>query len=320
VPQVWKNNTDLGTANVIKLGFLVLNNHIWDENRSLAASSHRIWDDDIITDGAMQITKSLRKWYVQLAYVLVLPIFFILFTLLYNPYGINEYLTTDKGSFTLNVLMLFCISIACLGLTRGIFQAIFHSTEARLSWFWYVVWCIGEMMVIAQFHTLYMALMRHASYLSTLDDALKFNYTILVFPYLIMILAYVISDMVNEKKKGQETDDALLRFHDENQKLKLVIASGAVLYLQSDENYVKINYLEAEKLKTYVLRNSMKSLEEMTSSKGMVRCHRSYIINPAHVTVLRKEQEGVILAELDVPGVQPIPVTKRYYDRLSELL
>ena len=48
--------------------------------------------------------------------------------------------------------------------------------------------------------------------------------------------------------------------------------------------------------------------------------HRSYLINPVHVKVLRKDKEGVVYAELDAPEVQHIPVTKRYYASVSSLL
>ena len=64
----------------------------------------------------------------------------------------------------------------------------------------------------------------------------------------------------------------------------------------------------------------MKALDELCQDNGMVRCHRSYYVNPSHIKVLRKEKEGVIYAELDAQEVIHIPVTKRYYDRLSEML
>lgn len=189
-----------------------------------------------------------------------------------------------------------------------------------MSWFWYAVWCVAEVMVIAQFHTLYTSLMLHLPYLNALDDCLKIDYTILIFPYVILTLGYELQEAVSAPADKVEQDDSLLRFHDENQKLKLVIAPSAVLYLQSEENYVRIHFIESEKLKNYVLRNSMKSLEEVLSSHGFVRCHRSYVVNPKHIKMLKKEAEGVILAELDAAGASQIPVSKRYYEKISEIL
>ena len=113
--------------------------------------------------------------------------------------------------------------------------------------------------------------------------------------------------------------DKMLRFTDENMKLKLVVASSSVVYLAAEENYVRIHYVEGLKLKDYALRNSMKTVESLCEGKGLVRCHRSYIINPSHVKALSKGKEGLIEAEMDI-DCPPIPVSKRMYDNLSSLL
>ena len=78
--------------------------------------------------------------------------------------------------------------------------------------------------------------------------------------------------------------------------------------------------MDGDRVAIYSLRNSMKSLEPLMQKHGMVRCQRSYYINPQHVKVLRKEKEGVIMAELDMQGVSAIPVSPRYYDDLAKLL
>ena len=64
----------------------------------------------------------------------------------------------------------------------------------------------------------------------------------------------------------------------------------------------------------------MKSIDELCQDNGLVRCHRSYFVNPAYVKVLRKEKEGVIYAEMETKDIVHVPVSKRYYDRLAELL
>ena len=45
-------------------------------------------------------------------------------------------------------------------------------------------------------------------------------------------------------------------------------------------------------------------------------------MNPGQkrVKVLRKDSDGIIVAEMDIPGLRPIPVSKQYYESLSDLL
>lgn len=258
----------------------------------------------------MKIAEMHRRWVSQIILAAVAPLFFLAFVMLFNPYGMHE---VYQDRFTLNVLMLFCISLVSLACTRVAFFFVARPEKVNMNWLWYVVWCLGEIMAISQFHTLYTSLMLHESYLGTLAECLKYNYTILAFPYVIMSLAFEVSQLKSAPAAGAPEEDSLLRFHDENLKLKFVIASSAVVYLKSEENYVHIHYVESEKMKSYVLRNSMKSLEEMLTSHGLVRCHRSYVVNPVHVKGLKKETEGASFAILDVDKAPEIPVSKLYY-------
>ena len=93
-----------------------------------------------------------------------------------------------------------------------------------------------------------------------------------------------------------------------------------VLYIAAEENYVVIYYNENDRVREYVLRSSMKAIDELCQENGLVRCHRSYYINPAHVKVLRKDKDGIMYAEIDADDVRHIPVSKTYYGRLSEML
>ena len=64
----------------------------------------------------------------------------------------------------------------------------------------------------------------------------------------------------------------------------------------------------------------MRGIEELMAKHGIVRCHRSYFVNPRHVKVLRRDKEGMIQAELDVAAIKPVPVSPTYYDQLSKML
>ena len=111
-----------------------------------------------------------------------------------------------------------------------------------------------------------------------------------------------------------------MRFYDSTHNLKIVLMPQSVLYIAAEENYVVIYYNENERMREYVLRSSMKAIDELCQENGLVRCHRSYYINPAHVKVLRKDKDGVMYAEINADDFRRIPVSKTYYGRLSEML
>ena len=59
------------------------------------------------------------------------------------------------------------------------------------------------------------------------------------------------------------------------------------------------------------LRNTMKGIEDACSQHSLIRCHRSYYLNLDRVKLLRKAPDG-LYAEIDVDGVDDIPVSKSY--------
>ena len=115
-------------------------------------------------------------------------------------------------------------------------------------------------------------------------------------------------------------EEDLVRFADNTGRLKLVVAHDVILYIEAQENYISIRYLENGKTKEYSLRQSMKGIEELMEKHGIIRCQRSYFVNPRHVKVLRRDKEGFIQADLDISDTKPVPVSPKYYEDLSKLL
>jgi len=61
-------------------------------------------------------------------------------------------------------------------------------------------------------------------------------------------------------------------------------------------------------------------MEELLVRHGILRCHRSYLINPKHIKLLGKNKEGIVVAELDMPEAQAVPVSASYYDEVIKHL
>ena len=143
---------------------------------------------------------------------------------------------------------------------------------------------------------------------------------VLVYPYVILALAIRLYEFHRLSNSPEESISQRMRFYDNKHNLKIVLTPDSILYITADENYVTITYNENGKERNYALRTSMKAIDEICQDNGLIRCHRSYYINPSFVRVLRKEKEGVVFAEMESGNVKRIPVSKRYYDRLAELL
>lgn len=250
----------------------------------------------------------------NLSFVVALPLFWLSFVLLYQPQMWVKLLDMETASLNFNATIIMCILLGVVLISRGILLAV-HNT-LRMNWSRIIQWELCEVLAMSMFAALYVTLMYHGEYpyFHVVGKCLYALLLTLVYPYLLLNLAFA---YVGEKEK-EVVDESLMRFVDNTQKLKLMIASSAVLYVEADENYVHVRYMEGERVKDYPLRTSMKSLEELMQKHGLLRCQRSYYINPNHIKVLRRDKEGVISAELDVPNQKSIPVSPKYYEAVAK--
>ncbi|MBP5488899.1 MAG: LytTR family transcriptional regulator DNA-binding domain-containing protein [Bacteroidales bacterium] len=267
------------------------------------------------------IPKAFFRFPAQIVHFVGLPVFFLLFLLVFRPAGIIEFLDAGVMVLEFNVTILSTILLLILVGTRLTF--FFLRKKMDPTYLSYAAWCILEVFFFACFGAMYMALItigrEQYSFFYALPRCLIDFFGVLVLPYLLIEMGTIIYAYRREKLEPA-ADDNLVRFKDANQKLKLAVAASSLLYVEANENYVNIVYLDGESVKKYQLRSSMKRLEEMLHKQGLQRCQRAFFVNPSHVTVLRKDSAGFVFADLDTPGTPPIPVSKTYYDSLSALL
>lgn len=256
------------------------------------------------------------RWKAFWLFVIGLPIFYLGFTMLYHPTMFESFFAMH-GILTFNRTIMMCIVLGVVVLSRLLLHYLWR--WLNLSALQYAGWIGAELVVIALFLALYMTLMYRGVYgyfycvgLCILDSLM-----VLVFPYVIFSVCLALSES-DERK--MEDSDALVRFLDATQRLKLIVARSALLYVEASENYVRIVYTEYGNQKMYDLRNTMKGLEALMNQHGLVRCQRSYYVNPRRVKTLTRDKDSSFLAELDVPESKKIPVSPRFYEDLTRKL
>ena len=142
----------------------------------------------------------------------------------------------------------------------------------------------------------------------------------MVAPYLILYQHFTILEKEEDiDNAGRLAFGEKIRFMDERGNVRLIVAQASILYIQSDENYLRIYYLDEGRITSYLLRSSMKRIEDLCAKNGLIRCHRSYFVNKNRVEVLQKEKDFTY-AILDVPNTARIPVSKNYYDQIAAIL
>lgn len=267
------------------------------------------------------IARTFYKMPSSILFIIGVPLFFFVFIIVYRPFDIEDFLAAGSDSYTLNLIICSLIVLGVIAVSRMLLFILRHTID--LNWTLYVAWCFGEAIVCGLLMSIPMGIgwADSRAYFPVMMQCILYMIGILVFPLSLLSMGvqlYVLNKRVGLNPAVDEKK--LIRFHDEQNRLKFVVSSEAILYIQAEDNYVHIYHLDNGRVREFTLRSSMRALEELLMRHGLVRCHRSYFINPVHVDLLKKDSNGFALAQMDRENVAPIPVSKRYYESVTALL
>ena len=82
-----------------------------------------------------------------------------------------------------------------------------------------------------------------------------------------------------------------------------------ILYVQSDDNYVKVQVAGGE---TFTLRLAMKKLEELLPAEAFLRIHRRYIVAVEHIDTINFQDSTLLI------GTKELPVSQSKRKELEE--
>ena len=264
-------------------------------------------------------------------------VYLLMFVTFFSLFFVNVYTTfRDAGWFNDKEYQTTSFYSTCviLGgvLVMTISRIIMHFVNKKklLSLLAYVLWLFAELFVIALLYLFISKIIlqdpRHAQ--TIFQNTLIFIPTILVIPYLISYLfialktkEFTIRELRARSHKGDtakgESADDTVNFNDEKGKLRLSIKRGSILFLESNDNYVNVNYMDNGKLEHTMLRNNLKTLESELTSMGFARCHRSYMVNLQKIKMISREKEGLFISFEDASDTR-VPLSKTYADTVMQ--
>lgn len=99
----------------------------------------------------------------------------------------------------------------------------------------------------------------------------------------------------------------------------LELDSKDLLYVESNGNYIRVNYQKAGKNVQCLLRATMKQAEEVTAVCPLVlKCHRAFLVNVRKVVKVNGNSQGYRLLLEGCP--EEIPVSRGYSKQVKELI
>ena len=260
--------------------------------------------------------------------ILFTALFALLFINIFQPFGSRGWYPeiSDTKYFVFSSLIILTGMLVVV-VSRMIMY--YYALRLSISYVQFALWILCEILAMSLFYSLF------TKFIPSQETEREFTEIfrsctintglILLLPYSISWLYFswkeknrIIGKLKAEESAAEVHTRPMVAFTDEKGELKFSLMVENLLYIDSADNYATIHYLNKSKLSHYLLRNTLKWVDEnLTKDTPLVRCHRSYVVNLDKVKVLRKTKNGIYI-ELEAENTTDIPVSKTYYERFMK--
>jgi DNA-binding LytR/AlgR family response regulator len=256
----------------------------------------------------------------RLRFIGVCSIFVIFFINLFKPFNMDRWFEIPAHWEPLFYSSFGLIAVFVIGISQFIIRPVTGASQSIGS---FLRFAIGEIFVLTLIVNFFFGIseVNFSSFIEEFPMTLK--YTVLVsglaysFALLINAIFYIQNLKKNvELEKLEETKqiDSLISFEDEKESFKFSLKGTDILYIEAADNYVEVHTYNGEKKETHLLRNSMKKLEEPLEPFGIIRCHRSFMVNKTNIKHIKKEQKKYLLYLIEETV---IPASPSFFNQFS---
>ena len=268
----------------------------------------------------------------QISMVLFVPLFALIFINLYRPLDFDRIDDSFLRAFDLSrqarvqlitlIMVLGGMIIAAASRTiMGI-----YTRRYMMTYLGYIIWILGELLAMATSFTLGTLL---TDTTKTIDELFKNSFVktflIVFIPYALCYIYFIWQENVRELRtlRSQiERDETVLQkayiqILDEKGEMRLSVRRENLVLIESADNYVCVYYINGDKAKKVLVRNTLSRVAEDLGGTRIVRCHRSYMVNLDHAKILHRDKEGVFI-ELGIEGMPDVPISKTYANNVRE--
>jgi hypothetical protein len=255
--------------------------------------------------------------------ILYTAAFALAFINIYAPFGANTWYYVTKIHLFFYSSLIILTGVMVIVISRIIMCR--YSKSKKINYLQYSLWVLTEIISMAAFYAVFAKYVLNSERLFSeiFKVSIRNTSLVLLLPYSILWLYFSWRAKATQleelayKDMHQNSGKKMILFHDEKGTLRFSILLEDLMYLEATDNYVTIYYTDNNKISKYLIRNTLKNLEQSMRSRNIMRCHRSYMVNFEKVKIMRKEKTGLYL-ELDFDPSFRLPVSKTYVGIIIE--
>lgn len=270
----------------------------------------------------------------QISMVLFVPFFALVFINLYRPLDFDRIDDSFLRAFDISrearvqlIALMMVLGGMVIAAASRILMGLYVKRNT-MTYIGYIIWIFGELLAMVTTLTLATLLTDTTKTITELfKNSFVKTFLIVFIPYALCYIYFIWQENLRELRslrKQIERDETVLQkayiqILDDKGEMRLSIRREHLVLIESADNYVCVHYLNGDKTKKTMVRNTLSRVAEHLKGTGIVRCHRSYMINLEHAKIMHRDKEGVFI-ELGMEGMPDVPISRTYADNVKEWL
>lgn len=263
--------------------------------------------------------------------ILFTAAFALVFINVFQPFNSRDWLTEMSSlKYFLLSSMLVIVGMAVVAISRVIMYKNYGKTKMGLPIISYLLWVLVEWTSMAVTYAFIEKLLfaDQRDFFELMKVSLSNTACVLLLPYAILWLYFSWDDKNERLKKIHEAGrnlinhenylPSMVNFYDKNGDARFSVKAKDLVYVQGADNYINVKYMDGQRLSTCSIRGSLMRTANDLRPYGVVRCHRSYLVNIQHIKFLEKKSDA-FQVRLDLAQEIYIPISKTYVDDVFQL-
>ena len=248
--------------------------------------------------------------------------FSALFLILFQPFGVNNYDPTHtiRPEFVFFMALFGAVNAVVLALNEFLLAPLLFRRRNGLQLIFWTGWILLVLSSTSFFFYNFLGGFHDwhfSSFRGFIWDVSNMEVIPITFAYLHFYnrQAQQKLQLLQLKHQTGLAQNELVHFESDNARERFAIHWNQLLYLESQDNYVAVHYLEGGELRKKLIRSTLKKLERAFSGSPLIRCHRSYMANMAQVTLAEGNVHQLKLTLGECVG--PLPVSRNYVSEVN---
>ena len=218
--------------------------------------------------------------------ILFTAVFALLFINIFQPFGSRNWYP-DVSEFNYFFFSSLIILTGMLVVVISRLLMGLYTRKHSINYLQYTLWISAEILAMSLFYAIFSKFLPEGG--ASKDFIILFQKSaintslVLLLPYSISFLYFswkenkrLLKEKIFIATASENPRKGLIGFPDEKGELKISIMLENLIYIDSADNYATIHYINKEKISNFLIRNSLKWMEEnLTKETPLVRSHRS---------------------------------------------